>query len=68
MATRVDLDGAVPSVGAAEDLFGLEGSSEHIWQLFEVAPDGQRFLVLRPTSGAKAGSSSLVVVSDWTAG
>ncbi len=49
-----------PEVLFAGDYFSLNGGRG-----YDIAPDGQRFLMIKPGGEAGAAPSSIVVVQNW---
>jgi Tol biopolymer transport system component len=67
MTVAIRGSGAGPDFAPPESLFDLATAyrSGPVGSPFDVAPDGQRFLVIRPAPGAEA--DALAVVLNWTA-
>jgi Tol biopolymer transport system component len=66
MAVSVETDGQVFRSGAPRPLFDVRTVSQSHRSRYQVAANGQRFLVNRPI--APASSSPITVVMHWTAG
>ena len=47
-----------------EGRYGAEASQTG--RTFDIAPDGQRFLMIKPADADRAGPTSIVVVQNWT--
>jgi len=63
MAVSIDAKGNAPQVGTPTILFRevFAGASNEAW--YDVSPDGQRFLMLKPDDASV--SDSIVVIQDW---
>ena len=75
MAVSTDTTGQTPVLGAPRALFGIRtaiaphSTETQTYHTYDVSPDGQRFLILRPVSmlGTTSPSAGISVVLNWTA-
>jgi Tol biopolymer transport system component len=63
MSVTVQLNGSDPAFGTPTKLFQTRPLRK-FWNLYDVSPDGQRFLVNAPLEWAL--SSDIMVVTNWT--
>ena len=63
MAVSIDTTGNTPQIRTPTILFQevFAGGATNAW--YDVSPDGQRFLMLKPDDAS--GSDSIVVIQDW---
>ncbi len=63
MAVSIDTKGNAPRIGTPIILFQevFAGGATNAW--YDVSPDGQRFLMLKPDDAST--SDSIVVIQDW---
>ena len=63
MAVSIDTRGNAPQIGTPMILFQevFADGATNAW--YDVSPDGQRFLMLKPDDAST--SDSIVVIQDW---
>ena len=66
MSVHANINGAEPVFSTPRELFQIPVRLGAIWYDYDVAPDGQRFLVLGPVDDAAP--EPLTVVINWWAG
>jgi Tol biopolymer transport system component len=56
--------------GDGRELFFISSTTQRLWAagVYDVTPDGQRFVVVSPPGADAQGTSAINVISDWQAG